>query len=365
MGNRSVKDESMPSEGRSTSYVRSAHHAGSWYQDNSEDLAATLEKFMAVANLPTETVEALSSSRTTTGSEAGSEVGGSFSLTLRGIVCPHAGYRYSGPTAAYSYRALRHELASPSCNVRTIVVLHPSHHVYLNGCAVSGASVVETPVGNLMIDSALREEILKTGKMRQSPKFSVMSQTDDEHEHSGEMQYPYIAYILHSLGLLESVRILPIMCGALSVEQEKSFGKSLTSILDREEVLTVISTDFCHWGSRFRYNPTPVSSSASSNGKPQPIHEFIEQLDRRGMDLIAAQTPGAFAEYLKQTHNTICGRHAVAVWLRAIECASTNESSSSLEISFVKYAQSMAATSMRDSSVSYAAALATTRSVGA
>ena len=238
------------------------------------------------------------------------------------------------------------ELSSPSSPVRTIVVLHPSHHVYLNGCAVSGASVIETPVGNLTVDEELRQEILSN---LQSPSFTIMKQSEDENEHSGEMQYPFVAHILNQTQKRSDIRILPIMCGALSVEQETRYGKALAAFLDQPHILTIVSTDFCHWGSRFQYNPTPTTTT-------MPIHSYIEQLDRRGMDLIAAQEPGAFAEYLRETHNTICGRHAVAVWLRAVK---ESNSSDNHQITFLSYAQSSAVTSKRDSSVSYAAACCT------
>lgn len=80
------------------------------------------------------------------------------------------------------------------------------------------------------------------------------------------------------------------------------------------------------------------------------------------MDLIAQnwQRPGAFAEYLRETRNTICGRHAIAVWLNALARAFPLETRTAVPtISFVKYAQSSAAKSTRDSSVSYASAVCT------
>lgn len=85
-------------------------------------------------------------------------------------------------------------------------------------------------------------------------------------------------------------------------------------------------------------------------------------MDHRGMALISEQwhKPGAFADYLKETRNTICGRHAVAVYLQALAMtygAASATTTTKPVISFVKYAQSSAATSMRDSSVSYAAAI--------
>jgi AmmeMemoRadiSam system protein B len=77
----------------------------------------------------------------------------------------------------------------------------------------------------------------------------------------------------------------------------------------------VISTDFCHWGSRFDF----ISYDKSAG----PISASIEALDRQGMFCITEQDATAFTSYLKQTGNTICGRHPVGVMLKAIEHAKT------------------------------------------
>ena len=97
-------------------YVRRAHHSGSWYESSSSALDKTLGSFLKDAedNMDTMTSE----------------------IIPRAIIAPHAGYSYSGSTAAYAYRALGEALASHT--LKTIVVLHPSHHVRLNGCSVSG-----------------------------------------------------------------------------------------------------------------------------------------------------------------------------------------------------------------------------------
>ena len=296
------------------SYRRKAYHAGSWYQDNPTALHRTLQGYLDDAS--------------STASEP-----------VRAVICPHAGFRYSGPTAAYSYLALQNSLQG----IEHILVLHPAHHVYLQGCAVSGASVLETPIGNLTVDDAMRREILAL-----SPKFSVMDSSTDDEEHSGEMQYPFLKKILGE----REIPVLPIMCGALSTDQEAEFGRLLAPIVAWPSVVCVISSDFCHWGSRFRYQPT--------SGTSQPIHQFIKEMDHQGMDLIALKQPGAFAEYLKRTKNTICGRHAIAVWMQAIACRDHDH----LTVNFVKYAQSSAVESMSDSSVSYASAVVTAKTEG-
>jgi hypothetical protein len=255
------------------------------------------------------------------------------------------------------------------------------------------------------VDTALRNEILRLLSVDKKHSFSVMTQEQDENEHSGEMQYPYIAHIIQQAeailmakqtnSTLQQITVTPIMCGSLSTADEIAYGTLLSEILDRPSVLSIVSTDFCHWGRRFGYQPTTTTtnhvqqlSSTSGTSVTIPIYKMIEQLDRRGMDLIEAKEPGAFASYLRETNNTICGRHAVSVWLRSIttrtqnadveqladnpklsneamneSIQSTNTFASSLlnhcTIRFIHYEQSSQSRTLSDSSVSYAAGIAT------
>jgi AmmeMemoRadiSam system protein B len=312
---------------RSGHYSRAAYHAGSWYSDSRNELDRQLSSFLAVAN---------------------DEAPPSDGQPLRGIICPHAGYNYSGPTAAFSYHHLTNELLNEESPITQILILHPSHHIYLDGCAVSGARQLETPLGNLQVDDDLRDEILQLASPRSS--FDVMEQGVDEREHSGEMQYPYIAKALVTANKLDVIKVLPIMCGGISSSKEEDYGKLLAPIIGRRNVLCVVSTDFCHWGSRFQYQPTPTSTTSME------IYQHIRQLDQEGMKHIEMEKPGAFADYLKQTRNTICGRHAIGVWLHAVH--TNNPSVEVLDIKFVKYAQSSEVRSIRESSVSYASATA-------
>jgi AmmeMemoRadiSam system protein B len=305
-------------------YIREALHAGSWYDNDAKSLGEKLEGFLSKVD----------ESSSTAASQ------------LRGLIVPHAGYSYSGPTAAYAFHALKQELQkNVNSPIKRILVLHPSHHVYLDGCAVSGADRLATPVGDLIVDDDFRREVLSLS----SVQFSIMKKGEDEAEHSGEMQYPYLAKILKDTNRTD-ITVLPIMCGALSDAKEESYGKALHKIIAREDVCTVVSSDFCHWGGRFNYKPVPDESQS------MPIHEFIKQMDQRGMDLIQLREPGAFADYLKETKNTICGRHAIAVWLHAV---ANSKDASNMKVEFVRYAQSSHVVSKRDSSVSYAAAKAT------
>jgi AmmeMemoRadiSam system protein B len=98
-------------------YIRRAHHAGSWYSDDHHQLNNELQSYL---NGVVENEE-----------EA---------RLPRAIIAPHAGYSYSGPTAAYAYIHLKEALEQGWHG--TVVVLHPSHHVHLDGCAVSGTMLL-------------------------------------------------------------------------------------------------------------------------------------------------------------------------------------------------------------------------------
>ena len=188
-----------------------------------------------------------------------------------------------------------------------------------------------------------------------------MRQSVDEREHSGEMQYPFIAKLLEDLNEQNvsehdnfEVKGLPIMVGSIKTKSEEAFVKLLATFLSEDSIFTVISSDFCHWGDRFSYTPYP---HREKNDTINEVYEYIEYLDRTGMDLIALQRPGAFADYLREYSNTICGRHPIAVWLNSV-VANKETDKEILDVRFVKYTQSDKAMSKRDFSVSYASAVA-------
>lgn len=353
----------MAAIGAQGSYVRRAAKAGSWYESRKSLLDEQLTSWLAAA-------EAVSQPRMTKG------------IAPRAIIAPHAGYSYSGPTAGYAYTYLREALQGGmdendrKKNIKRIFVLGPSHHARMNGCSVSGASVCATPVGDLVVDDLTRDELLSTAM------FGLLMPDVDEAEHSIEMHLPYIAKVIQqATGRLE-VPIVPIMVGQLSSQLQVDYGAVFAPYLANPENFFVISSDFCHWGRRFNYQPIPehLVSLGSKRKKElqhvdgsekQEIFEFISALDHEAMAIIerGAKQSGtrcAFEQYLTHTRNTICGRMPIAVLLAAMEAmagaASTSPSMAPqplLDIKFVAYKQSSKATKMSDSSVSYASAVLT------
>jgi len=86
-----------------------------------------------------------------------------------------------------------------------------------------------------------------------------------------------------------------------------------------------------------------------------PIHKSIANLDHTGMRIIEELDHDAFTRYLRETQNTICGRHPIGVLLAAISKL-RKDGSQKQHLKFVHYDQSNPCKTPRDSSVSYASA---------
>ncbi|KAJ2614789.1 hypothetical protein H4S08_001549 [Coemansia sp. RSA 1365] len=122
--------------------VRSATHAGSWYSGGGKDLDQELQGWLE--GVPKEITE------------VGPE-GGLCKVPVKGaraIIGPHAGFSYSGPNAAYGYQCINTE------NVKRVFLLGPSHHAYLEKCALSRCTEYETPLGNIQVDREIRAVML-------------------------------------------------------------------------------------------------------------------------------------------------------------------------------------------------------------
>lgn len=141
--------------------------------------------------------------------------------------------------------------------------------------------------------------------------FERMSIDVDEEEHSIEMQLPYLAKVMESRRADPEFRVVPILVGSLNTAKEAEYGRALAKYLEAPRTLLIISSDFCHWGSRFSYT--------FYRRECGEVYESITQLDHDGMDAIESLEPGRFASYLRETRNTICGRHPIGVLLNVRE----------------------------------------------
>ncbi|KAJ1721807.1 hypothetical protein LPJ53_003720 [Coemansia erecta] len=312
--------------------IREATHAGSWYTDNPTELDRELQRWLN--SVPGTVAEIEPSGQQTTVPVPGA---------VRAIIGPHAGYSYSGSNAAFAYKCI------DTTAIRRVFLLGPSHHVYLsNKCALSKCTKYATPLGNIRVNLEIVD------RLRGSGRWHTMRKDVDEEEHSLEMHLPYIYKTFERK--INQISLVPIMVGGLNFEAEQYYGEILAPYLADPENLFVISSDFCHWGSRFRYTYYREQGPADSVARPvnlkahgsrpagTPIWESIERLDRDGMETVAQMDHEGFRRYLDATQNTICGRHPIGVLLAAVNklypAAEGPEDGENPRLRFVKYDQS-------------------------
>ncbi|KAF9888319.1 hypothetical protein FE257_008752 [Aspergillus nanangensis] len=361
---------------------RYASHAGSWYSDNQTTLTRQLDQWLA---------------------QVPDEIEGVGTLPLPGariIIAPHAGYAYSGPCAAYAYKALDLSKA------KRIFVVGPSHHHYLSTLALPELTSYYTPLSDdpLPLDKELIAKLLSTKAVKSngsSANFTTMSRSVDEEEHSIELHLPYIHRLLQlqhpNKPVSQYPPLVPIMVGSTSASTESAFGALLAPYLEDPENAFVISSDFCHWGLRFSYTyyvpqaPKPGPKlPLSADVLPQPgdessdiqekiervsagqslqrgdrvssqepaIHESISAFDIATMAAITTGATENFLGILQKTRNTVCGRHPIGVIMSAVESITHQAETKKGRFHFIRYERSSDATDVGDSSVSYVAAFA-------
>ncbi|HIQ38392.1 MAG TPA: AmmeMemoRadiSam system protein B [Methanothermococcus okinawensis] len=153
-----------------------------------------------------------------------------------GLVCPHAGYIYSGPVAAHSYKALSSKVDEEI----TVVILGPNHTGLGSGVSTM-KGIWRTPLGDVETDDEFVERLWKDCDILD------LDETAHLREHSIEVQLPFLQHI----SMLNSVdfKIVPISMMMQDYETAMEVGYTVAKVsreLDRKVVI-VASTDFTHY----------------------------------------------------------------------------------------------------------------------
>jgi len=148
-------------------------------------------------------------------------------LLPRAIIVPHAGYIYSGFTANAAYRSV----ADKRGDIRRVVVIGPSHRVYIEGASVARYDRYASPCGEMKMDLALSSALEET--------FDFLHFAPEAHmEHSTEVQVPFLQHYFGSAELVE------IVYGDLD---DKALSRLIDRVLEEKDTLVVISTDLSHF----------------------------------------------------------------------------------------------------------------------
>jgi AmmeMemoRadiSam system protein B len=233
--------------------VRRAAVAGSWYPGSAAALAAEVDGYLGEAS---------------PGVPAGS---------VDAVIAPHAGLMYSGPVAAWAYRAVQ------GGRYEAVVLVGPSHQVGFEGAAVFRRGVFETPLGDAPIDEELAAAVLEsTHVAREHPQAHAR-------EHSLEMQLPFLRRVL------PDAPIVPIVMGHQSSSTVTCLAEGLARALAGRRVLLVASSDLSHY--------LPAKSAAA--------------MDARVLDLVGRFDPDGLCEALKSQPDHACGGGPMVAVMRA------------------------------------------------
>jgi AmmeMemoRadiSam system protein B len=244
--------------------IRHSVIAGSWYPGTQSGLTRTVDDYLArVAAEPL--------------------VPGQ----LIGLVCPHAGYAYSGPTAAYAY----HQLQGRA--VDTVVLMGPSHRAWVGDHAVSVEDAYETPLGLVPLDAdfiaALANRV-------------TLTRVRGDAEHSLEIQLPFLQR------QLAAFRLVPIMMSADDPAVARQLAGALVETIRGQpehlgRTLLVASSDLHHIEN----------------------YDQVVRRDQRVVDAVAAYDLEALTGVLMDRSSTVCGRMPILTVLHAAQALGADQ----------------------------------------
>lgn len=175
------------------------------------------------------------------------------------LVAPHAGYPYSGLTAAKAYKQLEGE------QYDTVVVISPSHTVFFKGSSVFAGAGYETPLGLVETDRELVEKIASINPS--NVYFSNMGHAtgSTRGEHALEVQLPFLQVMLGNF------KLVAIVMGDQEEESVHALGETLAAALKGTNSLIVASSDLSH------FHNAKVANRLDSSIR-QAVERFDEEL---------------------------------------------------------------------------------------
>jgi hypothetical protein len=254
---------------------RACRFAGTWYKNDPQALRLEIEANLAQAQ-----------------SESAAD-----NLNLQAVISPHAGFMYSGKTAAYSFA----RVAAKKNDIKRLFLLGPSHYVNLTGIALCSFDSYQTPLGDIPVERKTVEFLSSSNNFQIDDKIH-------EREHSLELQ---TAYVRHVLG---EIPMIPLVVGSFRDESHiRSCSKQISDILQPGDFF-VVSSDFTHFGPRYDY--VPFYDDIQAN---------IEKLDTKAFSLIEKLDLKEFINFQKETDCTICGFNPICLMLATLPQNSKGE----------------------------------------
>jgi AmmeMemoRadiSam system protein B len=271
--------------------VRPAAVAGTWYPGTRGALAREVDGYVeAVPDTPP--------------------------LAVRAIIAPHAGIMFSGPVAAYSYKA-----AAAAGPYDVVALVGPSHFAAFEGVAVYPGSGFDSPLGLAPIDTEGVSVLARSAivSKRKAPH---------EREHSLEMQIPFLRR------LIPDAPIVPMLMGFQRRQTILDLAEALTTAFRNRRTLLVASTDLSHY--------FDAETAAVYDGR---VEARVAAFDPEGLLALFEEYP----EHERGRYVACGGGPAIAVMLAARALGAT-------DARVLKYAHSGEVSGDYDGVVGYLAA---------
>jgi AmmeMemoRadiSam system protein B len=190
-----------------------------------------------------------------------------------GIICPHAGYVYSGPTACHSYKSIA------SQNPELVIIIGPNHFGVGKDAATMIDAQWQTPLGMVQVDSDSAKKVAEISNFIEIDEYS------HSQDHSLEVQVPMLQEILSN-----DFQILPIILRSQNMETAIDVGNAVSKIAEVKYAIIVASSDFTHYEE----------------------NSFAHQQDKALIEPILEMDLEKFYQVLYERRVTSCGYGAMA-----------------------------------------------------
>ena len=201
--------------------IRKAHYAGSWYKGNEESLRSELEDIFLNNEFGPGKLPLCENQK---------------QRTIIGGVSSHAGFSYSGCSAAHTYLNLFKEKIPD-----TIIILGNHHHHY-SKVGIMKEGIWETPLGNLTIDSELAKALLDNCNIISDDDASFMQ----VREHNIEIQLPFIKYCAGD----KDTKIIPMKIKHdITYKKIEELSEDIAKTINHfeKDIIIVASSDMSHY----------------------------------------------------------------------------------------------------------------------
>jgi hypothetical protein len=275
--------------------VRRPSQAGAFYEGNAESLENQIENCFLHELGPGKIPEVV---------KAGPR-------QVVGLVCPHAGYMFSGPVAAHSYYRLALD-GKPD----VVVLFSPNHTGYGSALAVMNEGVWRTPLGDVEVDGETANQIVHESRIID------VDEVAHRFEHSIEVQLPFLQYLYGS-----EFKIVPICFLMQDLPSAREVGKAIAKVLAGKNSVIIASSDMTHY-------------------EPQ---ERAVKKDKMALEVIEALDEAKFYSTVEAQHISACGYGPIAALITAAKILGAKEAK------VLSYKTSGDVTGDRSSVVGYAA----------